>query len=790
MKVVVGVAVVGLFAWAVHESYRIRLYPVKIYGRIIHEFDPWFNYRAAQYLADNGSDAFWHWFDHRSWYPIGRPVGTTIYPAMQFSALYIWEGLKSGVAAAVLRGREIAGFAANMSLKDVAVYIPAWFSVISTVSTGLLTREASGSWLAAGLAAACMAIVPAHLMRTVAGVFDNECVAVPAMCLLFLLWCRALRTKHSWGFGALAGLAYAYMATAWGGYIFAGNMIAVHVAVLYLLGHRTPQLTWAYSLWWLCGTLPASLVPIVGKAPFTSLEQVAPMAIFFGLWVLRVCDYVEARRHMTRDEGNRLRRTVVAACVAVGAVGALVGFFAPLSARVRSLFFTHTKTGNPLVDSVAEHQPASVSSYVYTLGTLFYLLPVGMAVTALRGAFVKQNIHFGVPVVKHFVLSYAAVSLFFSMQMNRLLLLLGQVSAVFGGIAIDFLLRWSLTQFKTIVFAPKQQQQQNQSQDDSNNSNKRKSTRKQTLADERDHPLTAYGLEDLIPTWNAVAARYRSREGRVLRVAAAAGVLAFLVLGTPRYWALCDQRSRGMASPHIMMEANLRDGRRVIVRDYYDGYMWLKNNTPEDSRVLAWWDYGYHISGIAERISLADGNTWNLEHIATVGRMLASPEKKGWELARHMADYVLVWAGQTGDDLGKSPHIARISSSVYPDICPNDPLCFSFSFHPDGSPTKSMAASMLYKMHSHNVVPGVHVNPNYFQEVYTSQYGLLRIFKVLNISQESKAWCADPRNYACDHPGSWYCPGQYPPGFPAPPKTHRNIDYEKAAFMAAQRAKL
>ena len=41
LKLLVGVAAAALFAWAIHESYRIRLYPVKIYGRIIHEFDPW-----------------------------------------------------------------------------------------------------------------------------------------------------------------------------------------------------------------------------------------------------------------------------------------------------------------------------------------------------------------------------------------------------------------------------------------------------------------------------------------------------------------------------------------------------------------------------------------------------------------------------------------------------------------------------------------------------------------------------------------------------------------------------
>merc|ERR1711972_1025774 len=41
--------------------------------------------------------------------------------------------------------------------------------------------------------------------------------------------------------------------------------------------------------------------------------------------------------------------------------------------------------------------------------------------------------------------------------------------------------------------------------------------------------------------------------------------------------------------------------------------------------------------------------------------------------------------------------------------------------------------------------------------------GLLRVYKVLNVSQESKAWLADPANRVCDAPGSWYCVGQYPP---------------------------
>lgn len=83
-----------------------------------------------------------------------------------------------------------------------------------------------------------------------------------------------------------------------------------------------------------------------------------------------------------------------------------------------------------------------------------------------------------------------------------------------------------------------------------------------------------------------------------------------------------------------------------------------------------------------------------------------SPEKKAHALARHLADYVLVWAGNQGDDLAKSPHMARISASVYSDLCPGDPLCRGFGFYAQGKPSESMAASMLYKMHSQGKVPG------------------------------------------------------------------------------------
>ena len=44
---------------ALHAAIDIRLYAVKEYGRIIHEFDPWFHFRATEYLVTHGWHAFY-----------------------------------------------------------------------------------------------------------------------------------------------------------------------------------------------------------------------------------------------------------------------------------------------------------------------------------------------------------------------------------------------------------------------------------------------------------------------------------------------------------------------------------------------------------------------------------------------------------------------------------------------------------------------------------------------------------------------------------------------------------
>merc|ERR1719150_562357 len=84
-----------------------------------------------------------------------------------------------------------------MSLNDVCCFIPVWFGVLTTLVLGLLTYECSRSANAGVIASLIMSIVPAGIMRSVGGGYDNECIAVTALILVFYLWCRSLRTPHS-----------------------------------------------------------------------------------------------------------------------------------------------------------------------------------------------------------------------------------------------------------------------------------------------------------------------------------------------------------------------------------------------------------------------------------------------------------------------------------------------------------------------------------------------------------------------------------------------------------------
>lgn len=56
-------------------AFSCRLFSVLRFESVIHEFDPYFNYRTTKFLAEEGFYNFHNWFDDRAWYPLGRIIG-------------------------------------------------------------------------------------------------------------------------------------------------------------------------------------------------------------------------------------------------------------------------------------------------------------------------------------------------------------------------------------------------------------------------------------------------------------------------------------------------------------------------------------------------------------------------------------------------------------------------------------------------------------------------------------------------------------------------------------------
>eukprot|EP00121_Abeoforma_whisleri_P012910 Awhi_evm1s11917 len=520
-------------------------------------------------------------------------------------------------------------------------------------------------------------------------------------------------------------------------------MIGIHAAVLVLLNRYTTKLFYAYTIFFFFGTLGAIQVPVVGFTPLRSLEQMGPMLVFLGFFVLQYCEIQRQKQSLDfwQLQALRFKMAVLAGIALVSVVGFVLvpmGYFGEVTARVKGLFVKHTKTGNPLVDSVAEHQPASADAYFQYLNYAQYSAIIGLVLVSVKG---RQD-------SKFFLVLYALTAYYFSAKMVRLIIFLGPIVSSLSGVCVGYGIEWSLNQF----FQDGSDDLDESTTEEIPTKKGKKVTVKKTIKE-------SSPLDEVTKQVREV---YRSVPG--LRK-----ILALCSLYIMAYFGLIFYTySMGMAgrfsNPTVVFSAQLRSGENIVVKDYLESYEWLKANTPEDSRVMAWWDYGYQINGIANRTSIADGNTWNHEHIATLARCLISAEKDAHRMIRHLADYVLVWAGGGGDDLAKMPHIARIGTSVYPFMCPGDKNCRNLGFvDRQGTPSPQLAESLLYKLHSGGIKKDVVVDANRFENVYNSKYGKVRIWKVKNVDAKSKAWIGSEEIRVCDNEGSWICRGQYPP---------------------------
>jgi dolichyl-diphosphooligosaccharide--protein glycosyltransferase len=215
-------------------------------------------------LVADGAYEFWNWFDDRSWYPLGRVVGGTVYPGIMFTA---------GAIHWILNKLNFP-----IHIREVCVFLAPVFSGLTAVAAYLLTKEMKDS--SAGLLAAIfIAIAPGYISRSVAGSYDNEAIAIFLLVFTFWLWIKALK-EGSAMWGGLTAIFYFYMVASWGGYAFITNLIPLHAFTLLLMGRYSSRLYVAYTTWYALGTIAAMQIPFVGFQPIRTSEHMAALGMF------------------------------------------------------------------------------------------------------------------------------------------------------------------------------------------------------------------------------------------------------------------------------------------------------------------------------------------------------------------------------------------------------------------------------------------------------------------------------------------------------------------------------
>ena len=554
-----------------------------------------------------------------------------------------------------------------VDIRNICVLLAPGFSGLTAVAMYLLTSEMSNS-PSAGLLAACfMGISPGYISRSVAGSYDNEAIAIFLLVFTFFLWIKAVKLG-SIMWGALAALFYGYMVSAWGGYVFITNLVPLHVFVLILMGRYSARVYIAYTTWFALGTLASMQVPFVGFLPIRSSDHMSALGIFGLLQLVGFFDFL--RNQLPGKQFQTLLVALGGSIFVIMFAGLILltvsGTIAPWSGRFYSLWDTgYAKIHIPIIASVSEHQPTAWPAFFFDLNFLIWLFPAGvyMCFRTLRDEHV-------------FVVIYAVLASYFAGVMVRLMLTLTPIVCCAAALAISHVLDTFLT-----VKAPAEP------------STETNGSAKQPVT----NPSFANSFGIGKTTRQAVVGIYSIISKSTITSLVTGFLLLFVAHCT---WVT----SNAYSSPSVVLASRLPDGSQHIIDDYREAYYWLRQNTPQDAKIMSWWDYGYQIGGMADRPTLVDNNTWNNTHIATVGKAMSSREEVSYPiLQQHDVDYVLIifggLLGYSGDDINKFLWMVRIAEGIWPEeVKERDFFTARGEYRVDDEATPTMKNSLMYKM--------------------------------------------------------------------------------------------
>ncbi len=555
------------------------------YGFQLNEFDPFFNYRATQYLLDHGLDAYVHWHDDMSWYPTGRDVFSTAQVPLHVTDAILYKIFGDGT-----------------SLYDFTIIFPVVFGSMTAIVIFALVRVLGGT--SAGLFASLFfALSPPIIVRGTIGWFKSEPLGLFYGLLGVYLFLSGLKSENKkiaiaklvgGGFFLAVGFA------SWGGIEFFLIPMGLFFIALPFIRKDHNFLIWAVPLF------VAVTMMISGglfARPGPAFVFGARGLVMIGPAILLVIIILVQKYS---KEQYRMRNSLLALVVllVIGGVIFSGGILHSASFRYLNAVNPFLTSEDPLVDSVAEHAtPTLAQNFSYfSILMLFAGLGIWLVFKKRNGdgdtRFSLKNEMIIFALIMGIVGAYAGSTF------SRLELLTATSVIILSSIGLAILVADILKRenkpMKII-----------------------ESTKKGTNAKKE---IPAKKTSDLL--------------GRVPKIAFVAVIVALLLV--PALYPVNANWISITKSPPTILNGGSNFA--ISTDDWPSALNWIKNNTPKDSVVASWWDYGYWVQTLGERKSLADNATIDTKVIANIARMLLSSPDEAWKMLKDSgSNYVLVY---------------------------------------------------------------------------------------------------------------------------------------------------
>ena len=588
--------IIAVLVIAFTTAFVMRSYPIK-YGYYLNEVDPYFNFRATKYLLDNNIDAYLTWHDMMTWYPEGRSIAIT-----SQAGLHILTALLYTV------------FGHGIPLLDFTIILPVIFSSLTCLVIFALVRTVSPtSGTTAGMFAALLfAFSPILIQRGNLGWFKSEpfglFFGLFAIYLFlsiikrrggeeveFTATTAGMKYKMNILMAIIAGFLLGLGVASWGGTQYFTIPLSLFMIVLPFVRREKENRTentqfhvYVAVLFTISVLLTTAAFPKTGVSSVFGLSSIALLG---GVVFLASATYVKKFSQTKNTLRNLLFLLLVFIAVIIAIIAGGLYYSPPYLTKYLDAINPFISY-HPLIQTVAENRPATLADYLTNFSLLLLLGGIGSWAVVKRSGRSYNDIAI-------FAIIIGISGIYVGTGYVRLLVFASIGIIILAAIGLEWIVRFI-----------------------------REETRESSLS-------------SATTSIKQKQAQFKISNKRIIRIIFSAFItsLLFLPMVYPRdanWTTLADM------PPTIM---NGGSGYRIKTDDWINALNWMSNNTPKDAVIAAWWDYGYWITVLANRTSLADNATLNATRIATIADMFMNKPADGIHLASSnlRADYILVY---------------------------------------------------------------------------------------------------------------------------------------------------